>query len=134
MSKTIEDELLEIKELKKILDEKILLLEKQIEQKNNKLYNLKNKESYIYYLSNAGKKDSSIHSYILALERIKSFFREFDIIYLDNEIYYIDDMDFLNELIQMFNDSADITLINLKHHHRYSAAINNYAKFLKVIK
>lgn len=135
MSSSIENELIEIKKMQKVLSEKIENLEKIIKkQEKTVLYNKKNKDLFIYYLNNKGIKDSSINSYISGLEKIRMLFAEYNIITLHNEIYYIDDISYLNSLVEAFNNSADIILINLKHHHMYSAALNNYANFLKIIK
>lgn len=135
MKKEIVEKMEEISKKEKELNNDILMLEKMLKEENTKkIYNQKNKEEYVYYLQSNGKKETSIHKYLDALEKIRKNLKEFVGIDLEHEIYYIDDLNFFDYVLSSFNESADMKLLNLKHHHMYSAAINNYAKFLKIVK
>ncbi|MCR4661148.1 MAG: hypothetical protein K5765_03995 [Clostridia bacterium] len=135
LSDSIEKKINEIIEKQKELIKNIDELKNLIREENlSKCYNEDNKNLFGDFLSNEGKKETSIKAYYEGLERIKLYLKEYNLLDLDNEIYYIDDLNLLNTVLSAFNDSAEITYINLKHHHMYSAALNNYVRFLKILK
>lgn len=135
MQKDILNKINEINKKQEELNNDIIELQNMIKQeKNEKIYNKKNKDEFIYYLQSIGTKENSIHKYIDALEKIRCSLKLFTNYELKDEIYFIDDIEFLSTVLDLFNNSTDMRMLNYKHHHVYSAAINNYAKFLKIVK
>ncbi len=148
-----------IKNTIKVLKEEINMLEKQIknyeleimanepkEEKKISVHDEKEHESGItfgvsfedefneYMLSNLGLSERTAKSYIFALKKIKDDMNEILKTNFKKPLFYINDYHELQKLIDMFEDSTDLREINYRGHNLYSAAYNNYYRFLETKK
>lgn len=86
---------------------------------------------FIDYLINIKHlKENSIRNYKGDLKNIKVKFKEFLNIEIPFEIYEIDDTKIISKLISLFKQNQDFINLNLRLHHSFSAALNNYLSFL----
>lgn len=137
----LEQEIKALEQNKKDIDEKIVVLKKKIVVlKNSEKFlkvrtNEKNKELFAYYLmENRDLSDRTVHHYYNALQIIKDMFFEELGILIPTELYFIDDIEVFELIVDGFKNNSKMMQENKKRHYDLSAAINNYHQFLLTLK
>ena len=137
----LEQEIKALKQSKKDIEEKISEIKKKIAVlKNSERFlnvktNEKNKDLFAYYLmENRGLSDRTVHNYFNALRNVKDLFYEELWILIPTELYFIDDIDIFELIIEEFKKSPKLQVECKKRHNDLSPAINNYHQFLLTLK
>ena len=137
----LEDELqylskqeLEIKEKINRLKERLSIL-KENEKFLNIKTNVENENLFSFYLQNNKElSDHTIASYFQSLRKMKDILFQYEKIVINTEIYFIDDVTILEQIIARFEGNKDLRAINKAWHNAISAAYNNYCEFLNTMK
>lgn len=96
----------------------------------NTKYNMSNANKYKDYLINIGRQQKTVNYYITCLKKLKELFKTYTSIKLDYDIYYIDDLETIETLINLLHSNNNLRDIDLEKHHSYSAPLNHYYQFL----
>ena len=136
--KEMESKLESLKKQKSTLERQIDSLQKEIdEKKNNKFFAVKldknNPKLFEYYMiENKNRSKRTVEHYCQTLEAMKRALEQEYNLYFNYEFYFVDDPIIFSQIIDLFEQSADLVAMNRNRHHDISAAYNNYYHFLLV--
>ena len=90
---------------------------------------------FSFYLQNNKElSDHTIASYFQSLRKMKDILFQYEKIVINTEIYFIDDVTILEQIIARFEGNEELKAINKVGHYSISASYNNYCEFLKTMK
>ena len=89
------------------------------------------KEFYSYMMNKLNLSEGTSKSYIFALKQIKNDMNDILGTNFEFPLFYINDCHELQKVIDLFEDSTDLREINYRRHNLFSAAYNNYYRFLE---
>ena len=137
----LEDELQYLTKQNLEIQEKIIRLKERlfIIKENEKFLNIKtnveNESLFSFYLQNNKELlEHSIVDYFQSLRKMKDILFQHEKIRLNTEIYFIDDVVVMEQIIARFEGNAELKVINKDSHYSISAAYNNYYEFLKTMR
>lgn len=97
--------------------------------------NANNEGLFLFYLqNNKGLSEHTITSYFAALRKMKDILLQYEQITINTEIYFVDEVYIIEQLIARFEANATLVAINKDCHNSISAAYNNYCVFLKTMR
>lgn len=104
-------------------------LEKENKNDSSNKYN-ENEVEFIEWLKSKKLSEKSIDRYIDSLRRISNDYFLYTGEHINCDISLITDLNTIKLIISSLNNSDLFIQTNLKFHHMYSAALNNFFKFL----
>ncbi len=138
---SLEDELQYLIKQEQEIQDKIIQIKKRLSviKGNEQFLNIKTNEEnenlFLFYLeNNKDLAEHTIRSYIQSLRKMKDILFQYENIVMNTEIYFIDEISVLEQLIARFESNEKLKSINKVAHHSISAAYNNYLEFLKIMK
>ena len=133
----LEIELKILKKQKEELEKQINKIEKQLNENNDKIVShidiVENdtENAFLNYLLNVKKLGKrSANGYFGALKTLKKKIKIYEDLEIKNEIFNLSDLKILFTIKDLFRTNKDLISDNLKQHHIFSAAFNNYLDFI----